>query len=312
MADLEPCHALYLETGWADPALSESANRDRRRAWLEWTVRSYDELLALTQPPYGERAVTLRGTDEFIGLVGLVPLLAPFGQLPAFGGTARAKFDPAVGMFWSIRPAQQRRGYASRGSRRARRLGIRESQSRPACRRYRPQQCSLDRGDAPARHDDRSKSLCRPTVVSGRRHSGRATRECGIDCTLTMFGLQTALHCCWRRVPGRWISLRLLLKLAFARAAPFGACAGDARVRACQRVAAWHAALAAVGQGGAVREARDDAAPPFLAGFGAFHLGAIDVAMRGREIVRGRSAHRHRLVRRNRASRHHRQSGDDQ
>src|SRR5215471_4900553 len=103
MTDLASCHALYMETGWADPALSEAENRERRRAWLEWTVRSYDELLALTQPPYGERAIVLQGTDEFVGLVGLVPLLAPFGQLSAFGATAAAKFEPAVGMFWSIR-----------------------------------------------------------------------------------------------------------------------------------------------------------------------------------------------------------------
>lgn len=113
LADLDSCHALHMETGWADAALSETANRDRRRAWLEWTVRSYDELLALTQPPYGERAVVLQDTDEFVGLVGLVPLLAPFRQLPAFGGTAAAKFEPAVGMFWSIHPARQRQGYAT-------------------------------------------------------------------------------------------------------------------------------------------------------------------------------------------------------
>ncbi len=113
MADLESCHTLYLETGWAAPERSEADNRERRRAWLEWTVRSYDELLALTQPPYGERAITLRDTGEFVGLVGLVPLLAPFGQLPAFGAIVDAKFEPAVGMFWSIRPAHQRSGCAT-------------------------------------------------------------------------------------------------------------------------------------------------------------------------------------------------------
>jgi len=113
MADLAACHALYMETGWADPALSDAENHDRRRAWLEWTVRSYDELLALTQPPYGERAVTLRASGEFVGLVGLVPLLAPFAQLPALGARAGAKFEPAVGMFWSIRPTHQRQGYAT-------------------------------------------------------------------------------------------------------------------------------------------------------------------------------------------------------
>jgi RimJ/RimL family protein N-acetyltransferase len=113
MDDLESCHRLYLDVGWADAALSEAEVLDRRRAWLEWTVRSYDQLLALTQPPYGERAVVLRDTGEFVGLVGLVPLLAPFGQLPAFGGIANAKFEPAVGMFWCMRPNRQRRGYAT-------------------------------------------------------------------------------------------------------------------------------------------------------------------------------------------------------
>ena len=113
MADLDACHAFYMETGWADPARSGAENRERRRGWLEWTVRSYDELLALTQPPYGERAITLQHTGEFVGLVGLVPLLAPFGQLPAFGGAADSKFEPAVGMFWSIRPVHQRSGCAT-------------------------------------------------------------------------------------------------------------------------------------------------------------------------------------------------------
>lgn len=113
MADLDSCHRLFLDVGWADAALSESETLDRRRAWLEWTVRSYDQLLALAQPPYGERAVVLRDTGDFIGLVGLVPLLAPFGQLPVFGGIANARYEPAVGMFWCIRPDRQRRGYAA-------------------------------------------------------------------------------------------------------------------------------------------------------------------------------------------------------
>lgn len=113
MADLDSCHRLYLETGWTDAALSETENRERRRSWLEWTVRSYDELLALSQPPYGERAIALRDTGDFIGLVGLVPLLAPFRQLAMFGGVPSAKWEPAIGMFWSVRPSQQRRRYAT-------------------------------------------------------------------------------------------------------------------------------------------------------------------------------------------------------
>src|SRR5436190_20256411 len=40
----------------------------------------------LRQPPYGDRAVVLKGTGGLVGSVGFVPCLAPFGQLPSFGG----------------------------------------------------------------------------------------------------------------------------------------------------------------------------------------------------------------------------------
>jgi RimJ/RimL family protein N-acetyltransferase len=102
-----------METGWADPDCTEEENRLRRRAWLEWTIQSYDQLVALTQPAYGERAITLRDTGQFIGLVGLVPLLAPFGQLPSFGAMEGSPWEPQVGLFWSILPQHQRRGYAT-------------------------------------------------------------------------------------------------------------------------------------------------------------------------------------------------------
>lgn len=52
MDDLEACHRLYLDIDWADKEASDSENRDRRRKWLEWTVRNYEELARLKQPPY--------------------------------------------------------------------------------------------------------------------------------------------------------------------------------------------------------------------------------------------------------------------
>ena len=82
--DLEDCHSLYVEIDWIDHELDLAANRARRASWLAWTIDSYRELAALHQPPYGERAVERRSDGVFLGLVGLVPSLAAFGQLPGF------------------------------------------------------------------------------------------------------------------------------------------------------------------------------------------------------------------------------------
>jgi len=51
--DLEACHRLYLDIEWADKEASHSENRERRRNWLEWTVRNYEELARLCSRPTG-------------------------------------------------------------------------------------------------------------------------------------------------------------------------------------------------------------------------------------------------------------------
>jgi RimJ/RimL family protein N-acetyltransferase len=112
-ADELDCHRLYVDIEWADRSVRDEVNRERRREWIEWTVRGYVQLSRLNQPPYGERAVIAKQRGRFIGLVGLVPLLAPFAQLPPFGGKSNARFTAEVGLFWAISPAVQRNGYAS-------------------------------------------------------------------------------------------------------------------------------------------------------------------------------------------------------
>jgi RimJ/RimL family protein N-acetyltransferase len=82
--------------------------------WLEWSIESYGQLEALEEPPYGERAVELRETGEMVGLVGVVPSMGPFGQLPGFGGIGPAElFRPEVGLYWGLAPAHRGRGYAT-------------------------------------------------------------------------------------------------------------------------------------------------------------------------------------------------------
>lgn len=115
--DLEDCHRLYLDIGWALKGLDVEQNRERRRSWLDWTIASYREFPRLQQPPYGERAVVLRDGGAFLGLVGLVPSLGPFAQLPSLGGHRGARFSPEFGLFWALTPVARGKGLATEAAR---------------------------------------------------------------------------------------------------------------------------------------------------------------------------------------------------
>lgn len=105
---------------------SEQAQRERQ-SWLHWSILSQEWLPKLNQPPYGDQAVVLKSTGVLIGAVGLVPLLAPFGQIPELrdAESAQAHYTPEVGLYWVIDPAQRRLGYATEAARALVDLGFR-------------------------------------------------------------------------------------------------------------------------------------------------------------------------------------------
>ena len=109
--DLDAVHAvLDLDLRW------EERSRADRARWLSWTIADYEQRVLLRQPPYGDYGVELVETGQLVGLVGLVPTLMPFGQLPGYRtrGIEHTPFAIAeVGLFWAIATAHQRRGYAS-------------------------------------------------------------------------------------------------------------------------------------------------------------------------------------------------------
>jgi len=115
--DLDACHQLYRDIGWADRGRSEAENYERRRSWVDWSIANERELARLNQPPMGERTVVDRVTGDFVGLVGLNPTLKPLGQLPSFGGAERARNELEVGLFWAIAPARQGAGLATEAAR---------------------------------------------------------------------------------------------------------------------------------------------------------------------------------------------------
>lgn len=112
-ADLAAVHQLYLDIDWVDASLPLVELYDRRASWLAWTTSGYREFERLYQPPLGDRAVARKADGALVGLVGLVPSFAPFGQLPGFGGAAKALRTMEMGLFWALSPAAQGQGYAT-------------------------------------------------------------------------------------------------------------------------------------------------------------------------------------------------------
>ncbi len=79
--------------------------------WLQWTIDSYRELAQLGQPPYADYALERSADGQFIGSLGIVPTVIPWGALQ--GDPADKLLSPEVGLFWGILPRHRRRGFAA-------------------------------------------------------------------------------------------------------------------------------------------------------------------------------------------------------
>jgi RimJ/RimL family protein N-acetyltransferase len=116
-ADLDEIHRILNAAFGAGQPEHAEGSLEERRSWLEWSSLSARWLPAMHQPPYGDRAVVLRSTGRVIGVVGYVPVLMPFDQIPelarAPGPHSPGFVTPEVGLFWAIDPAHQGQGYAT-------------------------------------------------------------------------------------------------------------------------------------------------------------------------------------------------------
>jgi RimJ/RimL family protein N-acetyltransferase len=121
LEDLDAIHRILdVELAEADTGGEGATTRAGRERWLQWTVLGYEQLALLNQPPYGERAMTLKTTGEVIGACGFVPCLDAFGQLPALAcgaHEARGRTSPEVGLFWAVSSHHRRHGYATEAAR---------------------------------------------------------------------------------------------------------------------------------------------------------------------------------------------------
>ncbi len=114
-SDLPVIHRILEQTFGDGTKIDDKAALGERSSWLRWQILNQEWLSKVHQPPYGDRAVTLKDTGELIGSVGYVPCLDAFEQIPELRTASKSSgYNTAeFGLFWVIDPEHQRRGYAS-------------------------------------------------------------------------------------------------------------------------------------------------------------------------------------------------------
>jgi RimJ/RimL family protein N-acetyltransferase len=115
-ADLAPVHGL-LDIGEAVLAGKPLPSIEHRRDWLHRTIAATELLASLTQPPYTDRAITLRENHGLIGICGLNSTLVPSGRFQAMrslGVPADPRpFYAEVGLFWHLALGSRGQGFAT-------------------------------------------------------------------------------------------------------------------------------------------------------------------------------------------------------
>ncbi len=116
--DLDDIHAILSQAFQHHFDAGDAEDRAERQRWLQWTVLNYEALAKLDQPPYGDRAIVLKSTNQLMGSIGFVPCLDAFGQLPSLQAElAGGYYSTEFGLFWAVSPAYQRQGYATEAAR---------------------------------------------------------------------------------------------------------------------------------------------------------------------------------------------------
>ena len=113
--NLEVIHRILNDGFGQDEQMDAVDALEERRSWLRWQIASYEWLAKMHQPPYGDRAIVLKGSGELIGSVGFVPLYNAFDQIPELraGHPASSLNSTEFGLFWVIDSTHRCRGYAS-------------------------------------------------------------------------------------------------------------------------------------------------------------------------------------------------------
>lgn len=87
---------------------------DSIQQWLDWTLAAYRGLERLHQPPYGDYLVALRGSQQVVGSIGLVPAMVPWNVFDSTADSSMLdRVTTEMGLFWAIDPDFWGNGYAT-------------------------------------------------------------------------------------------------------------------------------------------------------------------------------------------------------
>lgn len=118
MSDLQSVHQILdHELSDSDFGTEGSQTLIERTQWLKWLILNYEQLSKLKQPPYGERAIVQKDTNELVGICGFVPCLDRFDQLCDFNHDDKTATQSLAttefGLFYAISKSFQGFGFAS-------------------------------------------------------------------------------------------------------------------------------------------------------------------------------------------------------
>ncbi len=111
--DTITAHQNALSIGWVDTDQSPTEQLATKQTYIHWCSLNHQQLARLDQPPYGDRAVTLKANGALIGTCGLVPYVAALGVFPYFGGQQGGRALVEMGLMWTIAAGHQKQGYGT-------------------------------------------------------------------------------------------------------------------------------------------------------------------------------------------------------
>ena len=79
--DLLIIHRILDQTFGDGTKINNASALAERRTWLARSILNQEWFVKLHQPPYGDRVVSLKTSNEVIGSIGYVPLLVPIEQI---------------------------------------------------------------------------------------------------------------------------------------------------------------------------------------------------------------------------------------
>ena len=111
--DTNTAYQNALSIGWVNADQSPTEQLAAMHTYIQWCSLNHQQLALLHQPPYGDRAVTLKANGGLIGSCGLVPYVADLSVFPYFGGQAGGFDRVGMGLMWTIAAQHQKQGYGT-------------------------------------------------------------------------------------------------------------------------------------------------------------------------------------------------------